>query len=185
MKKTPTLLVRDPQDRRHVIDQVTPGCEWVLAGEGIPTRKWDGTCVCLDSAGSWWARREVKPGKTPPPGWIPIDADEVTGTRIGWQPIADSPFARWHAEAVTSHSRWEPGTYELCGPKINGNPEHLASHMLLLHGAIPIPELAGPQTIASIVDTVTKLGFTLQYEGVVWHHPDRRKAKLKARDLHT
>ena len=32
MKKIPTLLVRDPNDRAHVLDEVTPGCEWVLAG---------------------------------------------------------------------------------------------------------------------------------------------------------
>ena len=63
MRKIPTALVRDPDDRAHVLDEVTPGCEWVFAGEGIATRKYDGTCTMLDGNGKWWARREVKPGK--------------------------------------------------------------------------------------------------------------------------
>lgn len=58
MQKIPTMFVRDPDNMRYVIDEVTPGCEWVLAGEGTPTRKYDGTCVMFDGA-EWWARREV------------------------------------------------------------------------------------------------------------------------------
>jgi hypothetical protein len=45
MRKIPTLFVRDPDDRRHVTEQITPGCEWVTAGEGTATRKYDGTCT--------------------------------------------------------------------------------------------------------------------------------------------
>ena len=47
----------------HVLPEITPGCEWVIAGEGVATRKYDGTCVMYDGD-EWWARREVKPGKT-------------------------------------------------------------------------------------------------------------------------
>jgi hypothetical protein len=36
MKKIPTLFQRD-ETRRYVTDVVTPGCEWVLAGEGRAT----------------------------------------------------------------------------------------------------------------------------------------------------
>ena len=75
MKKIPTLYQRDPDDRRFVTTDVTPGCEWVLAGEGTPTRKFDGTCTMRDDAGRWWARREVKPGKTPPTGWRQVDRE--------------------------------------------------------------------------------------------------------------
>ena len=67
MEKIPTLFVRDDQDRRYVTPEVTPGCEWVLAGEGIARRKYDGTCVMYGADGRWWARRAVKPGKTIPP----------------------------------------------------------------------------------------------------------------------
>jgi hypothetical protein len=41
----------------------------VLDGEGVATRKYDGTCVMFDGDG-WWARREVKPGKTAPAGFV-------------------------------------------------------------------------------------------------------------------
>ena len=74
MRKIPTLFVRDEQDRRHVTSEVTPGCEWVLAGEGVATRKYDGTC-CMFDGEQWWARREVKPGKTDPPGFWLISVD--------------------------------------------------------------------------------------------------------------
>ncbi len=37
-EKIPTLFVRDLEDRAHVTDEVTPGCEWVLAGEGVAYR---------------------------------------------------------------------------------------------------------------------------------------------------
>lgn len=80
MQKIPTLFVRDFNARpAHVIPQITPGCEWVTAGDGEATRKYDGTCVMLDEAGEWWARREVKAGKTPPAGYVTISVDDETG----------------------------------------------------------------------------------------------------------
>ena len=57
MKKIPTLYVRDRETGKVDTSQVTPGCEWVVAGEGAPTRKFDGTCTMLDGDGQWWARR--------------------------------------------------------------------------------------------------------------------------------
>lgn len=32
MRKIPTLFLRDPDDRRYVLPEVTPDCAWVLAG---------------------------------------------------------------------------------------------------------------------------------------------------------
>jgi hypothetical protein len=93
VQKIPTVFRRDPDDMKHVLPEVNPGCEWVLAGEGVATRKYDGTCVMLDGQG-WWARREVKPGKAAPGGFVPIETDEATGKTVGWEPIAQSSFAR-------------------------------------------------------------------------------------------
>ena len=47
MRKIPTLFVREflPNHKIIITDQVAPGCEWVLAGEGVATRKLDGTCT--------------------------------------------------------------------------------------------------------------------------------------------
>ena len=188
MRKIPTLFVRDEAKRAKVTDRVTPGCEWVLAGEGVPTRKYDGTCVMFDGA-LWWARREVKPGKTPPAGFVPLGTDDVTGKTVGWEPMAQSGWSRWHAEVLSGQNwdrGWKPGTYELCGPRVNGNPERLDRHDLLPHAAATSPPamwtVERSWTVPEVVDLVRSVG-GWGWEGIVWHHPDGRMAKLKAMDL--
>lgn len=185
MRKIPTLYVRDETDRRYVTDAVTPGCEWVLAGEGVATRKYDGTCVMFDGA-SWWARREVKPGKAAPEQFVSLGVDDVTGKTVGWEPVEQSAFARWHAEAVATaedavedSEAWQPGTYEMCGPRVNGDPERYGFHMLIRHDdAQRVRPFS--LTFDGIRDTLTALA---PMEGLVWHHPDGRMAKIKARDF--
>lgn len=185
MHKIQTVLKRNPEDMKRVLPEVTPGCEWVLAGEGVATRKYDGTCCMFDGA-EWWARREVKPGKQPPDRYQPVSLDEATGKVVGWMPMADSSFARWHTEAL---AEWdiiadpEPGTYELCGPKINGDPEGFGAHYLISHRYAmtlrSILDLDTPAALESFVRWAGEEG----YEGIVWHHPDGRMAKLKVRDF--
>lgn len=184
MKKIPTLFVRDPDNRKYIIPgQVTPGCEWVLAGEGEPTRKWDGTCTMLDEDGRWWARREIKPGKAAPDGFIVAQHDEITGKTQGWEPMDASAFAKWHAEALeNTDGDLPPGTYELIGPKINKDPDALGQHVLVAHGDHPYgSERDWPQdaTPMEIIDVCRAKG----WEGVVYHHPDGRMCKLKVRDI--
>jgi hypothetical protein len=183
VRKIPTLFERDfDNDPRHVLRTVTPGCEWVLAGEGKATRKYDGTCVMLDNAGEWWARREVKPGKSPPPGFVAADTDTATGKTTGWEPIAQSSFAKFHAEALANLHAWIPGTYELCGPKINGNPENFDKHVLIAHidaEVLEVPDLSY-EGLRRRLEPREGFGFI---EGIVWHHPDGRMAKLKVRDF--
>lgn len=189
MQKIKTLFVRDPDDRRHVLPEVTPGCEWVLAGEGAPTRKWDGTCVLLDGHGSWWARREVKAGKTPPPSYRPLSTDPVTGKTVGWEPVGQSGYARYHAEALThSPAAARPGTYELVGPRVNGNPEGFAGHMLLAHGWAPFSDRRALDTAPRDYDGLRAwLLATPGWEGIVWHRdpgsPDSDMVKIKAKDF--
>ncbi|MCX5239758.1 DUF5565 family protein [Streptomyces prunicolor] len=191
MLKIPTLFVRDPEDRSRVLNQISPGCEWVVAGEGRPTRKLDGTAVMYDQHGAWWARREVKAGKAVPPGYITVQHDETTGKLAGWEPVAQSPFAKFHAEAVANAEAaevpwipWQLGTYELIGPKINGNPERYDRHWLVAHTnteTLPVDFL----TFDGIRASVLRWHKTDHVEGIVWHHPDGRRAKIKARDFAT
>jgi hypothetical protein len=184
MRKIPTLFQRDPDDRRHVLPEVTPGCEWVLAGEGTPTRKCDGTCVMYDGL-TWWGRREVKPGKPIPPTFQAIGTDEVTGKTVGWEAIPASPFFRMFDEARQHGEPVMPeGTYELIGPKINGNPEQYDHHALIRHADAPrLQEPTGGRTFEAFKALMASSDLRFPFEGIVWHHPDGRMAKLKARDF--
>lgn len=186
MKKIPTLFVRDPDDLAHVTREVTVDCDWVLAGEGTPTRKYDGTCMMFD--GSWWSRREVKAGKPEPEGWVEVDADPVTGKRVGWEPVAQSSFYRWFLEAIEPYAeddqRWVHGTYELIGPKVNGGRDGSRIHSLRLHALAPaftIPE--DRYSYDGLRDILVELLREHNIEGLVWHHPDGRMAKLKGKDF--
>lgn len=194
MKKIPTVFKRDPVDPKYVTAEVHPDCEWVLLGEGTPTRKYDGTCVLIDNEGRVWTRREVKPGKTAPPDWVEVDHDEVTGKRVGWEPYEQSSFARYVVEAVNNAGGWDedgttpaigPGTYELCGPKIQGNPEGFAEHVLIRHGREVINDLDDSTYDGVNFDSLRIWLQAHDWEGIVWHHPDGRMAKLKRRDFPT
>ncbi|MGW5532349.1 hypothetical protein [Streptomyces xanthochromogenes] len=187
MQKIPTMFARNPEDRRYVLPTVTAGCEWVIAGEGIATRKYDGTCVMHDGT-TWWARREVKPGKTPPPNFQAISTDEITGRTVGWEPVAQSSFAKFHAEAVanvrefTGIKLFQEGTYELTGPRINGNPEGERHHWLIAHAEADVISLPG-RSFDDLRAVVLQLAEANGSEGLVFHHTDGRMAKIKARDF--
>jgi hypothetical protein len=190
MNKIPTVFARDESDRKYVLPDVTPGCEWVLAGEGLATRKYDGTCVMLDEDGNWWARREVKKGKKIPDDFRMISADPNTGKVMGWEPIHRSSFLNFHTEALIEHAPTQPGTYELIGPKINGNPEKVERHMLMPHAQA---EILGEFRISSedgdrhrsfdMIRATLRVYAAQGYEGIVYHHPDGRMAKIKVRDF--
>lgn len=192
MRKIPTVFRRDPDDMRHVTRDVHPDCKWVLDGEGVATRKYDGTCVMYDGE-RWWARREVKPGKKAPENFQPVMTDEATGKAVGWELIEQSAFAKYHAEALANgvlsddgDDQWDAGTYELIGPKVNGNPERAAGHYLVRHADAERLDLTddgpGPYTAYEIEHMVRWAG-ERGWEGIVWHHPDGRMAKLKRKDF--
>jgi hypothetical protein len=185
------LFVRDFErdNGRYITEEVTPGCEWVLAGEGTATRKYDGTCVLLDKDGQWWARREVKKGKTAPPSFWEEQYDATTGKFVGWEPIEQSSFVKFWREVAEPLEEFgqftgrtlEPGTFELIGPKINGNPERCELHRLQRHAMatqVEIKDLSF-QGLSRLMAELAVEG----WEGIVWHHPDGRMAKLKARDI--
>jgi hypothetical protein len=192
MRKIPTLFVRDPDDRAHVLPEVNPGCEWVFTDPGATAiRKYDGTCVRLDDNGDWWARREIKPGKPAPANYEPISTDPATGKTMGWEPIGQSAFAKFHAEALNyaraRNDRTSVGTYELVGPKINGNPENWDRHGLILHSEGAVVGMRQTLTYDWLHDLMVNQLGPLGIEGVVWHRrlgaPNTEMAKLKVRDF--
>lgn len=188
MRKIPTVFQRIGTGRGAQLSTLPhPECGWVLAGEGVPTRKYDGTCVALDGDNGWQARRVVKQGPDPD-GFQLVEEDPNTGFRVGWEPIRNSGFYRWFEDAFWNDVRSEgimggfaPGTYELIGPKINGNPERRYSHWLIRHGDTRLPDIT-PRTFDALKPYILQLG-EQGIEGVVWYHPDGRMAKLKAKDF--
>jgi hypothetical protein len=113
MRKIPTLFKRDENDRKHVTRDVNPECQWVIDGEGVATRKYDGTC-CLVQNGQFFKRYELRHKKvmgewddaahpSTPTGWIKADEiDPLTGKQPGWAPVGEGPEDKYHREAWRS-----------------------------------------------------------------------------------
>lgn len=186
MKKIPTIFQRS-EDRRSIIDEVTPGCEWVLAGEGVPTFKWDGTAVLIQRDYldvRVFTRREFKGTAVAPDGWFQVDYDPETRKYVGWEPAWNSGWYKYIEEALESDAGWpQAGTYELVGPKVQTNRHQLASHALIRHGTGHVANMPTELTFFTLRDWFTSPMRGDSFEGVVWHHPDGRMGKLKARDF--
>ena len=192
MQKIISLYQRNYDGDRLVRDEIVPGAEWVVAGEGVATRKWDGTAV-LVRGGELYARFDAKRGKTPPAGWEPAqEPDPVTGHWPGWL-RATRPEDRWIREAWANSGvgsgvlpAFRPvadGTYEAVGPAINSNHEGFDSHRLIRHGALTLPEPMHPRDVPRDFEGLRAYFEAVPIEGIVWHHPDGRMVKIKARDF--
>lgn len=179
MKKIETLFVREGKGRAFAaINQVSKGSEWVTAGEGVATRKFDGTC-CLVRGGRLYKRIDWAEEKGPAPAsWFHHDDNPEQRSGHGWMPVTDDPGDTWHRDAWSRQAGTLPdGTYELCGPRIGKNREGLSEHRLISHGA---------ELVHSVPRDFDGLRLFLEgfpYEGVVWHHPDGRMVKIKRSDF--
>jgi hypothetical protein len=212
MKKILTIFKRNPDNMKEVLPEWNDKCLWVRDGEGTPTRKYDGLCCKIDKDG-FWKRREVKKDKKIPEGFILEEEDPNTGKKFGWVPVdKDSPEDKWFREAFSneivrvcgkdsSDPHWngdevignikfelEHGdvqkaikffeTYELVGPKIQGNPERRIKHELISH------DYAEPYEISNrTFEGIKEFMRDLDIEGIVFHHPDGRMAKIKKKDF--
>lgn len=195
MQKIISLFMRNYESDRLVRDEITPGAEWVVRGEGWATRKWDGLAV-MHRDGKWYKRYDAKAftmdgdrkrnyDRKPPEGFEPVqDPDPKTGHWPGWVPCdpgnpADNLLYET-AKAYRNANMWQNGTYELVGPKIGtrggANPEKSKDHQIFRHG---IHLLQAPVTFTEL-----KEWFVGQdIEGIVWHHPDGRMVKIKKKDF--
>lgn len=179
MKKLSTLYKKDPNDLGRVINEVDPENEWVFT-DGIPTRKFDGTS-CAIIKGQLYKRFDLKEGRTLPPNSIPCqEPDKVTGHHPHWTKCErEDRSNKYHFEAFDSMVHVvEDGTYELCGKKVQGNPECVSGHELIKHGS----------EILSIgeydFDIVKKYLEITDIEGIVFHHRnDGRMCKIRKGDF--
>lgn len=183
MKKIISLFQRNYDGDRLVRNEVVPNAEWVLAGEGIATRKFDGTC-CLVRNGKLYKRHEVKPGGKPPLNFESAnEVDKTTGKQQGWIPVGESNEDRWHREGfarLMASGLCIPDmefTCELCGPKVQGNPENVENHTLIVHSGLKGEDC--PRDFNGIKAWLA----VRDIEGIVWHHPDGRMVKIKKKDF--
>ena len=174
MKKIISLFQRNYESDRLVRDELVPGAEWVSKGEGVATRKYDGTC-CLVKEGKLYKRYELKAGRIAPPNFEILGTDEITGKSVGWVPVTDNPENKWHNEPPIP---MKDGTYELIGPKIQGNPEHYPHHVFIEHDSAE-RLLDAPRTFTELREYLMRKDI----EGIVWHHPDGRMVKIKKKDF--
>lgn len=185
MKKIKSVFQRNYEGDHLVRNEVVPGCEWVLNGEGVPTRKFDGTC-CLVEDGQLFKRYDAKNGKTPPSDFTPAqpEPDPITRHWPGWVPVnSDNKADRWHVEA------WEnflslndgivnDGTYELCGIHFQGNPENVEEgDIFIRHGSYILHDV--PRTFDGLKSYLE----AAYMEGIVFHRGNGEMAKIKRTDF--
>lgn len=176
MEKIISLFKRNYDGDRLVRDEIVEGAEWVVNGEGVATRKIDGTS-CLVQDGRLYKRYDAKKGRTPPTDFLPAqpEADPIAGHWPGWVPVRDDrPDDRYHIEAF--EESLPDGTYELLGPKVQGNPEGFERHTLVRHGAETVE---APRNFDALKAWLAERDI----EGLVWHHPDGRMVKIKKKDF--
>lgn len=201
MKKISTVFKID-RDKDEAVDEVRDENRWVLDGEGVATIKFDGTS-CLWKDAKLWKRFDRKLNRqaqerlnwgddlgeirdelfrVAPEGFEPCIAapDPVTFHWPGWVPVSETaPEDKWHREAL-AHLKdplVEGSTYELVGPSLAKNIYELPHHQLWRHGE-HVVELKD-RSFNAVRDFLKDLNA----EGLVFHHPDGRMAKIRRKDF--
>ncbi|WP_214414567.1 hypothetical protein [Sphaerisporangium fuscum] len=183
MEKIPTLFERD--DRFHVVDRPRAECAWVFDGEGTPTEKLDGTNIRLTTRSGLLVRVEKRRN--------PTKAQKGQGIVDGWYVDTDDSSAedKWILAAArnTDVTGWPDGEHpcEALGPRIQGNPLGLEEHLCVPFN-LHVPAYQDvPRTYAGLRDFLMELESRFSpgrpAEGIVFHHPDGRRAKIKRRDF--
>lgn len=193
MKKMSTLFKKDPSDLGRVIDEPNIENKWVFDGEAIATRKFDGTaCAVID--GELYKRYDVKLFKRKrgkiikfteeqikskiPQGAIECqEPDKITGHWPHWVKCdSKNPMDKYHIEAFVGY--FVDGTYELCGEKLQGNPEKVQGHRLIRHGS----EVYEIKDFS--FDGIKSFLESVDCEGIVFHHKnDERMCKIRKGDF--
>lgn len=183
MEKIPTLFERD--ERFRVVDHPREDCGWVLAGEGLATEKLDGTNVRLTTRSGQLVRVEKRRN--------PSKMQKAQGIVDGWYVDVDEFGAedKWILAAArgTDVSNWPDGEHscEALGPRIQGNTLGLdRAQCVPFNLEVPsyseVPrDYAGLR--AFLADLESKYSPGHLAEGIVFHHADGRRAKIKRKDF--
>lgn len=184
MKKISTLFKKDPNNLGRVINEINPENKWVYAS-GIPTRKFDGTACCI-IAGELYKRYDIKKNKKTgefknvPENSISCQSpDQITGHWPHWLKCnRNNPADKYHFEAFDKLKNKVDGTYELCGEKIQGNPENIVGHELIKHGQEILIDLED-FSFDSIKEYLSNPANNI--EGIVFHNKKHIPAMCKIR----
>lgn len=175
---------------KHVgTDVVNEKSAWIFTEPAVATVKRDGTGVVITEDNEVLVRRSVKKGKRIPEGFRLAEIDAFTGHMFGVEPVAQSGFKTMMNDALPANDQLlEPGTYELCGPKINGNPEGLDHHVLIRHGAEVLPVIPDMRTVEpgdahALLKPIFADLKERGVEGVVWWGADDKRVKLRVKDF--
>ena len=185
MKKIPTLFERVYENHKivEILPKVTEGMEWVLAGEGIATVKWDGSC-CAIIDGELYKRYDAKKGKRPPEGAIPCcDPDPVTGHWPHWVKCSkDNPSDKWFVQAFERAKQTQTradlyhGTFEAVGPHFQGNPYNYEYDKLIQHGIHAVE-------VERTFEGIRRYLENHSIEGIVFWKDGEPKCKIKRTDF--
>lgn len=134
MKKMRTLF--EQNESFKVIDKLRDENKFILEDNYSVYRKRDGTSILIKNNIMYkrYDANELK-GKKIPENSIPCQEHPApSGSFPVWVRCKrEDPSDKFHFEAFDKKYSWDNGTYELCGPKINGNKEDLSSHILIFH----------------------------------------------------
>jgi hypothetical protein len=180
MKKIITLFKKSINDLSKVINEINPENQWVYDEPGIPTRKFDGT-ACAIIEDELYKRYDVKKGKQIPINAIPCqEPDPFTGHWPHWVKCdRNKPEDKYFFEGFDNLIQKDDGTYELCGPKVQGNPEKYASHQLILHGCckLDISNFSFEGLKKFLSDSSNDI------EGIVFYGKEGKMCKIKKSDF--
>ena len=132
MKKMLTLFEQNEQ--REVINQLRESNQFLLTGDFTASIKRDGTSVFVKN-GQLYKRYDAneKKGRKIPENAIVCQSEPApNGSFPVWIPVIESD--KFHLEAFNKQDSWDDGTYELVGPKVNGNKDGYSEHLLIKHG---------------------------------------------------
>jgi len=188
VRKMPALFTIDRVNNIGT-DEINPASEWIFTEPAIATIKRDGTNITVMSDGSVWARRAVKKGKVAPPNFILAETDSITGHSFGVEPMNQSSFKKFILEALKNfEGELTEGTFELVGPRVQGNPENFEKHMLIPHGteiATEIPNMLeiNKEEAHSVLKEIFTDFKNRGIEGVVWAGAEGKRVKLRVKDF--
>lgn len=201
MKKIETLFKINRQTDL-ALPNINPNAKWVMDQEGIATIKFDGT-PALFKDGILYKRfnRRLKKKfakmkarqkdkfvfKSEMMADLPTGAiacnkkpDPVTFHHPFWVPVnINDPSDQWFADALSHKPTLVDGvTYELVGPKVQDNIHSLDKHELWTHSL--------QKEVNGVIRTFSGIKQWLRdnnEEGLVFHHPDGRKIKIRRKDF--